>query len=110
MGYALFLDDERHPSLPPPGGGEWVVCRSFSQAVMRLHFLGAPEYVSFDHDLTHRGPTGYDFAKLLVETDIEDGGGFLPAGFSFGVHSANPIGRGNIEGLLSGYLSFRKNS
>ena len=47
------------------------------------------------------------FAKWLVGSDIDwviD----IPKDFTFSVHSANPIGRDNIIGLLSQYLEIIK--
>lgn len=32
-----------------------------------------------------------------------------PADFAFFVHSQNPVGKANIEGLLNNYLEFKKN-
>ena len=96
----MFLDDEREPKTP----GVWAVARNFEDAVSLCVPL-APDYISFDHDLGD-GPTGYDFAKWLVERDLERPG-FIPAGFEFNVHSANVVGRANIEHLLSNYLKQR---
>jgi hypothetical protein len=33
--------------------------------------------------------------------------GTMPVNFQFQVHSANPIGRQNIEGLLDGYIRWK---
>ena len=33
---------------------------------------------------------------------------FFPENFSWRVHSANPIGAANIEGLMSGYLAHKE--
>ena len=51
-------------------------------------------------------PTGYDFAKWLVDMDMDNIYKF-PENFSFHVHSANPVGKANIEGYLNNYLNFR---
>ena len=74
---------------------------------------GFPKYVSFDHDLGHEKYTGFDFAKQLVENDIISGNResrqsyrFAPD-FAFYVHSKNPIGKANIEGLLNNYMKHR---
>lgn len=100
----LFLDDVRevrdvYPDDDPAG---WMVCRSArtaQEAVSRAW----PDHVSFDHDLGDGVPTGMDFAKWLIELDLDTGG--MPAGFTFRVHSANPPGAANIRGLLDGYLA-----
>ena len=50
-------------------------------------------YISFDHDLGEI-KTGYDIAKYLVENEIKA---------YYNIHSANPVGRFNIEQLLQHY-------
>lgn len=100
----LYLDDLR----PVPSG--WAVARSFDDAVAYVETHGVPSMISFDHDLGEAEgvllPTGYDFAKWLVERDL-DRPGFIPADFQFTVHSANPVGARNITGYLEGYLAGR---
>jgi hypothetical protein len=98
--YKLFLDDERDP---PEGQHDWVIVRSFDQAVSLVESQGFPGFVSFDHDLGV-GKTGMDFARWLVDRDLERHD--MPAVFNFVVHSQNPIGKGNIEGLLEDYLRY----
>jgi len=49
----------------------------------------------------------FDFAKWLIERDMDVSD--MPADFSFNVHSANPVGSANIQGLLDSYLSFKEN-
>lgn len=101
--WALFLDDERYPpSTPPSCGGEWIIARSCAAAMDLVSQRGMPTVVSFDHDLGI-GLSGYDFANWLVWQDIDHH--TLPAGFSFLVHSQNPIGAANIHHLLSNYLT-----
>jgi hypothetical protein len=65
-----------------------------------------PSYISFDHDLGDNEPTGYDIAKTIVDVDMEavNEEAKLPKDFHFYVHSQNPIGKANIEGLLNNYL------
>ena len=96
MTYTMFIDDERFPT-----SDESVVVRSYVEACMYVETNGTPQHVDFDHDLGF-GPTGYDFAKWLVDRAI-DGYGFPK---SFDVHSQNPIGRRNIIDLMNGYLRF----
>jgi len=102
MRWSLFLDDIRHPKTRSPYGG-WVVARSFDEAIVAIVTLGAPSFISFDHDLGEDVPTGMDLAKWLVENDM-DRTINLHNDFSFAVHSANPVGAANIEGLLKQYL------
>jgi len=88
----LYLDDIR----PIPEGFDGV--RSFEEFVSYITENGLPDYISFDHDLGE-GKSGYDCAKWLVEYCL-DHELDMP---EFNVHSQNPVGRENIEGLLGGF-------
>lgn len=99
----IFLDDERDP---PNDGRKWVIARSVDSATWLIEKFGCPHFISFDHDLGY-GSTGYDLAKYLVEEDIQNK--ILPCNFTFYVHSQNPIGKANIEGLLNNYLKYIEN-
>jgi hypothetical protein len=68
--------------------------------------LGWPLWISFDHDLGDNVPTGYDLARWLVEQDLD--GNQMPDQFEYRVHSANPVGAANIQGLLDGYLRHKR--
>lgn len=110
MSYNLFIDDERWPTDATwadwyPHRDNWVVARNWPEVLQLLESLGIPSYISFDHDL---GPdeitlNGYEIAQKIVEGDM-DGKWQIPADFSFFVHSQNPIGKRNIEGLIMNYL------
>lgn len=103
MSYKLFLDDVRNPSWVHNGDpDDWIVCRSMEQAVNVVNNLGWPSVISFDHDLGYQVPTGMDFAKWLVNLDLD--GCCMPDDFQFHVHSANPTGAANIKGLLTNYM------
>lgn len=102
----LYLDDIREPK-----SDDFVIVRSFEDAIKFVEANGIPEFISFDHDLgcDEEGnilKSGYDFAKWLVDSDINKEFIF-PDNFDFNVHSANPIGRNNIESILNNYLSFK---
>ncbi len=102
----IYLDDIRTPS-----NDDFIILRSHEEAVEYVKNNGIPQYISFDHDLgcDEKGnifPSGFDFAKYLVDMDIENKYCFLDD-FQFNVHSANPIGKKNIESLLNNYLSFK---
>ena len=105
MSYALFLDDERFP--PERSQFDWKIARSMDEAVALVNRVGAPGFVSFDHDLGDGVPTGKDFANWLVERDLDAKGRFLPADFAWTVHSMNPIGSANIASLMTSYLASR---
>lgn len=108
MRWSLFLDDIRHPKAPSPTNG-WIVAKSFDQAITAIRVMGAPTFISFDHDLGEGVPTGMDLAKWLVDQEL-DGQLILPNDFSFSVHSANPVGSANIEGLLNQYFKMKNSN
>lgn len=101
MKYKLYLDDLRAPRTPGP----WKCARSFNDAIMLVQIYGLPIYCSFDHDLGI-GKTGYDFAKWMVEYEL-DGNGRFPNDFDFNVHSANPVGTEAIKQYLTNYFAVR---
>lgn len=106
MNWKLYLDDIRTPE-----DYYYIVSRSVEDAQKLVLICGSAEFISFDHDLgvDEDGnilPTGYDFAKWLVEMDM-DGIITIPSDFSFEVHSTNPIGAKNIYELLNSYLKYR---
>jgi hypothetical protein len=103
----MFIDDERDP---PDDGNEWIIIRSFNEwsewvnAVGHMGYL--PNYVSFDHDLGEE-LNGYHIARDMVALDME-GRIIFQEGFDWYVHSQNPVGRDNINGLLKSFFNFRK--
>lgn len=102
----LYLDDLR--DLPDES---YILARSYEEAILYVKHNGIPPFISFDHDLgvdedEKLLPTGFDFAKWLVEMDMDNIYKF-PENFSFYVHSANPVGKANIESYLSNYLKIR---
>ena len=98
--YKMFIDDER---FPPKDGEDWKIARNLKEVQNLVLTQGMPSFISFDHDLGEDEPTGYDVTKWLIEKEL-DGEITFPSGFSFYVHSQNPIGKVNIEGLLNRYL------
>lgn len=107
MSYTMYLDDLRTPK-----NNYNVIVRSYEEAVAYVQAHGVPQFISFDHDLgcIDDGTllkSGYDFAKWLVESSLDDIIS-LPNNFDFNVHSANPIGKENIETILRNYLNHVK--
>ena len=90
----LYLDDIRTPKTKG-----WDIVRSYDKFVKWIEENGLPDKVSFDHDLGEEGTkTGYDAAKWLVQYCYSNCLPFLP---EYNVHSANPVGKANIESYLS---------
>jgi hypothetical protein len=106
MSYNLFIDDERYPHditwMIGHNEIEWVIVRSYEEAMSYVLANGFPKLISFDHDLGN-GPSGYDIAKSLIDLDLNEGS---VNKFDYVVHSQNPVGRKNIEGLLESYKAF----
>ena len=123
----LFLDDVRSPKdairLVPDKhnqfyfANDWDVVRNYDEFVQYIEINGVPKFVSFDHDLGDTAmdeyfrnvatkgtldynnineKTGLDCAKFLVEYCADENQP-LP---EYLVHSANPVGKRNIEGFL----------
>ncbi len=125
--WILFLDDERDPEqtvrqsswrsmvgLPVPTGAAakhlgsdqmFRIARTVEEAKGLIGRYGMPTFISFDHDLGEDSPPAIEFAKYLVEKDLD--GITFPDGFSWFVHSANPVGRANIESYMENYMRFR---
>ncbi|MDB5781272.1 cyclic-phosphate processing receiver domain-containing protein [Caballeronia mineralivorans] len=99
--YRLFIDDLRDPVL-----SSWTIARASAEAITLLETRGCPCEISFDHDLGG-DDTAMAVVKRLIEMDLNAGGRFIPDDFAFSVHSANPVGRENIAGLLNAYLRHR---
>lgn len=101
----LFLDDERIPEdvkwIEYPDI-QWTVCRTFDEAKYYVEKYGIPSIVSFDNDLGGK-LEGYDFAKWMVEYDIENRQ--IEPSFTFYVHSMNPVAASNIMCYMRNYLT-----
>jgi len=121
MTWNLFIDDERNLEdvtwapwevREKYRNEEWVIVRNGIEATYAIaERKSYPSYISFDHDLGDEddGETGYDYAKRLVNMDMDkDFPNYkFPEDFSFYVHSQNPIGKANIEGLLNNYMKHK---
>ena len=112
MTWNLFIDDERNvedvtwaplPLQEKYHKEDWIVCRNIGEVYDTIHSKGMPSYISFDHDLGEDETTGFGIVKMIIEMDLDE---FreIPKDFDFYVHSMNPIGKSNIEGLLHCYI------
>lgn len=99
----IYLDDIRNPQTEG-----FVVLRSYQEFVDYVLMFGCPSYISFDHDLGNNIPSGYDCLKWLIDHDLQSQG-FIPDDFEINVHSANPVGKENIEKLWNSYKTFKTN-
>ena len=97
MTLRLWIDDVREP---PNETWDWVTTSEAAIALMRefqqFGMLWIPrEIVSFDHDLG-----GDDTTRPVVLWMIENNFKFD----EYNVHSANPVGRDWLEGMIERYL------
>ncbi len=104
MSWCLYLDDVRDPRTPRP----WVVVRDQGEFIAAVEERGFPGVVSFDHDLGEDTPSGMDCARWLVELGIEQG--VDPESIEWNVHSANPVGARNIQGLYESWVKHHRRS
>lgn len=113
--YKMFLDDLRDVDKYYPNE-EFVVVRSYKEAVDYVKKHGLPGFVSFDHDLgfestsntestsvTDQEENGYTFAKFLVEYMLDQK---IVTPFEYNVHSANPVGALNIMSYLENAFKY----
>lgn len=118
----LFIDDQvedfsradgraiRDPKIIDPER-DYTSVKSYDEAISYMNTNGCPNFISFDHDLGvdekgNLSKTGYDVAKWMVERDLDEDGWIL-SDFAFQVHSANSIGKRNIEMLFMNYFKSR---
>lgn len=91
MGLLLYLDDVRDI---PNTNHNVVVARSFNEAIEVFdRYKDDITHLSLDHDLGEP-KTGYDFLKYIADK-------YSLKGMTIVCHSANPVGRANIESYIS---------
>lgn len=99
--WALFLDDERVPtSAFYDKHGFVIVCTTVDAAMNCIKILGIPAFMSLDHDLGPNEQTGYEFLKQFVNYLLDNE---LKWDYDYYVHSQNPVGKSNMEGLIKSY-------
>lgn len=84
-------------------GQDFVIVRNFNDFKSIIIQRGLPDFISFDNDLGldtngNVAPDGYDAAKWLVYES-----GLDLTKLKFKVHSANPVAKELIKGLLDNY-------
>jgi len=99
----LYIDDIRNPKTDY----NWVVLRSSAEAIEYVKKNGMVKYASLDHDLGG-DDTVMIFLKWLIEYDMDHNGQIIPFNFIWNVHSANPVGTQNIDGLLKNYMLVKR--
>jgi len=105
--WKLYIDD-----LRTPPDDSYIIARTVEEAQILIQQFGMPNFISFDHDLgmddtENLLPTGYDFAKWLVDMDLDEIFE-IPSDFEFQVHSQNPVGAKNIQTYLDSYMAQKR--
>jgi hypothetical protein len=100
----IFLDDLRNSDYV--GNTSLHTIRTSQEAINYVKAHGCPQFISFDHDLGD-DDTAMKFVKWLVDYDMDNNRQIIPSDFEFYVHSANPVGKANIESYLNSYLKQR---
>lgn len=104
--YGLYVDDERPlPDRYKNKNDKWDVAKNYDEAI-KLLSKNKYDIVSLDHDIASwnkdgREMTGYDIALFLAQRK-HDGDYVPPEIFA---HTANPVGKKNIDSVISRYLS-----
>ena len=100
----LWLDDVRNPVLYGLKGKDYKWVKNSDEFVDYIENNLLPDEISFDHDLGLDSFDGYWCAKWLVNYCIEND-------FNMPVlrsHSANPVGKKNIESVYNTYQKWLK--
>ena len=85
----IWLDDVR----PMPEGYDFWAKTAQEAWQTLVNTMDKDLFVSFDHDLGQYY-TGYDLAKMIEHDCFH---GLFPYHIGWAIHSANPVGRKNIE-------------
>jgi len=96
----MFIDDIR----PCPDRFDGVA-RSSDEAIAMMDRDGCPRFISFDHDLGG-DDTVMRVVNWIIEKDMDEPG-WIPEPFDWDVHSANPVGKENINSKLLCYMKHR---
>jgi len=96
----MFIDDIR-----PCPDRFYGVARSSDEAIAMMEQDGCPGFISFDHDLGG-DDTAMRVVNWMIEKDMDEPG-WIPGNFTWDVHSANPVGKENINSKLRCYMKHR---
>lgn len=104
--YTLFIDDERYPT---PGLTNVKWAKDCDDATRILNELGCPEVISFDHDLGQLAdgsikPNAVSALHDLIERHLDDVLDLNNVKRAI-VHTQNPSGMRNLQGLWDGFAS-----
>lgn len=89
----IFLDDVRSPP-----DDTWQIFRSPTPEFYQA--CATADIISLDHDLGQDIPTGYDVVKHFEEAIFMKGLWARNGAPTIHIHSANPVGRQNMQACL----------
>ena len=101
----IWLDDFRVPDFPDLYKHDVAWEKDYDSFVDRVKVMGkyiSDCFIHFDHDLGE-GKNGYDCAKFLIDWCLEHDYE-VP---DYDIHSANPVGRKNIESVFESYWKIK---
>lgn len=110
MNWKLFLDDLRDPDyvgIDLVRSPSVVVARNSDEAIAAIVEKGAPAHIWFDHDLGGED-TAMNVVNWMIEQDLD--GNIDLSNLTFSIHSSNPVGRDNISGKLSQYITIKNHA
>lgn len=97
----MYIDDIRNPK------GEFdIIVRSSVETIDYMNENVCPSFISFDHDLGG-DDTSIVIVHYMIEKDLNSNGKYIPEGFTWNIHSANPVGVLNIDSLLKSYMKYK---
>jgi len=95
----LWLDDVRNAP-----DSTWVIIRTVENAwdIIRSCRVAL---ISLDHDLGENQPTGYDLCNMIEEAVYKNELNYVP---EMVIHSANPVGRQNMQRAIESIKKLNK--
>lgn len=101
MSYKLYIDDER---LPPESRPDFILAKTYHEAITIIEEKGIPEHISFDYYLD-RHFTGLDVAMwLITHCEYHD----LEPNFTYQCHSSDKSARRDLVEFLDKNIEILK--
>lgn len=92
----LWIDDVR----PAPEGYIWIKSVNQAKTAIKTYELNYYDYgvlIDIDHDAGNYFDEGGDYIKFLDWLESE---GYVDEGFTFHIHSMNPVGIQNMRAII----------
>jgi hypothetical protein len=106
----LYLDSFRDL----PEGGDWVIARSYTDAVDWVKTHQFPDFISFGPIITVNDTNScVDFARWLVDFDQNKGDSFIhrmPYDFHYTIHASRDDYKAQIRHIMNKYLFYKHNN